>query len=227
MTHINNNINNINRIDNRLFFLINPLGCDNIFHELIHVYNRDYNDRLSFNLLKYSYIHSNFLFIKIANFMCDFLMHIHLSIINLIIKQNFLWKFMFIHGILGMIDNLYDTSLTKLCIISYLLMIICILINMDIRFSLYRHIYRYIITEMIHKNHLRKSTMKMTAYKYFIIKKKIKLEKRKVFDNGQCSICYDEFTNHSIITLLKCGHVYHKKCSEWIETHNKCPLCMK
>ena len=41
-----------------------------------------------------------------------------------------------------------------------------------------------------------------------------------------CSICLDEIYENDRYELLKCPHVYHKKCIlKWLEKSNTCPEC--
>ena len=52
----------------------------------------------------------------------------------------------------------------------------------------------------------------------------------------KCTICFNDISDPDIITMLKCGHYFHKKCINiWFETtnyeihiynnSNKCPYC--
>lgn len=43
----------------------------------------------------------------------------------------------------------------------------------------------------------------------------------------ECIICTDEFKLHQGKRILKCEHVYHKKCiDKWLRKYkNNCPLC--
>ena len=41
-----------------------------------------------------------------------------------------------------------------------------------------------------------------------------------------CSICLDEIRENERYELLRCPHVYHKKCIlQWLEKSNTCPEC--
>jgi|TARA_Y100000389_G_scaffold180930_1_gene196138 hypothetical protein len=41
-----------------------------------------------------------------------------------------------------------------------------------------------------------------------------------------CSICLDEIHENERYELLRCSHVYHKKCIlQWLEKSNTCPEC--
>ena len=43
---------------------------------------------------------------------------------------------------------------------------------------------------------------------------------------GDCCICYNEYTDQTKASKLKCNHIYHKECiSKWALTSNTCPLC--
>ena len=42
--------------------------------------------------------------------------------------------------------------------------------------------------------------------------------------NNTCSICLNYLIEN--ISILSCGHQFHKKCIEkWMTFSNKCPLC--
>lgn len=46
----------------------------------------------------------------------------------------------------------------------------------------------------------------------------------KKFDN--CSICSEEYKDTDMVSLLKCGHVFHPKCiKEWGHYNPSCPVC--
>jgi len=43
-----------------------------------------------------------------------------------------------------------------------------------------------------------------------------------------CSICTDNYDNKDVVSVLKCGHVFHTKCiKEWGHYKNVCPICKK
>lgn len=42
---------------------------------------------------------------------------------------------------------------------------------------------------------------------------------------GECSICLQEMTTHSI-TALPCAHIFHTSCiQKWLQHHSTCPIC--
>jgi hypothetical protein len=44
--------------------------------------------------------------------------------------------------------------------------------------------------------------------------------------NYECIICLNQFEKGQSLTLLKCGHIYHKSCLElWFNKKRTCPLC--
>ena len=49
----------------------------------------------------------------------------------------------------------------------------------------------------------------------------------KAKDNdGECSICIDEFKLGEKMRILNCGHRYHLPCIDvWLMQHTSCPLC--
>lgn len=56
----------------------------------------------------------------------------------------------------------------------------------------------------------------------------IKEEKiNNISDQEKCVICYQEFKKNDIIKILKCKHIFHKKCiTPWLLNYNsKCPFC--
>ena len=50
---------------------------------------------------------------------------------------------------------------------------------------------------------------------------------KKDLPNKECIICFDDFKENDKIRILKCTHMYHKKCiDEWISIKTICPECM-
>ncbi|ESO03104.1 hypothetical protein HELRODRAFT_153611, partial [Helobdella robusta] len=46
--------------------------------------------------------------------------------------------------------------------------------------------------------------------------------------NGQCLVCFEDFTENSVVTQLSCKHVFHYRCiATWLEMKSSCPLCRK
>ena len=44
--------------------------------------------------------------------------------------------------------------------------------------------------------------------------------------NEQCNICLDTYYSRQTITILKCGHKYHKNClQKWFQKKKTCPIC--
>ena len=42
----------------------------------------------------------------------------------------------------------------------------------------------------------------------------------------ECLICLDEFNQGQHLTVIKCGHIYHKACLDsWFLKKKTCPLC--
>ena len=43
----------------------------------------------------------------------------------------------------------------------------------------------------------------------------------------KCNICLCNYDNDDDIIILKCNHMFHKKCiEEWLSNNsNKCPVC--
>ena len=43
---------------------------------------------------------------------------------------------------------------------------------------------------------------------------------------GECVICLENLDSNSIITALKCGHIYHEGCvQKWLNKNSVCPIC--
>ena len=44
--------------------------------------------------------------------------------------------------------------------------------------------------------------------------------------NDECNICLNTYYPGQTITILKCGHKYHKKCLKtWFQKKRTCPIC--
>ena len=42
----------------------------------------------------------------------------------------------------------------------------------------------------------------------------------------ECIICLQGFNQEQQITIIKCGHIYHKHClTKWFLKKKTCPLC--
>lgn len=47
-------------------------------------------------------------------------------------------------------------------------------------------------------------------------------------DNDTCVICFDDYENETIISILQCNHFYCDVCiNKWFENNNTCPVCRK
>lgn len=45
-------------------------------------------------------------------------------------------------------------------------------------------------------------------------------------DDNECIICLGEYSQGQSISLLMCGHKFHKSCIEyWFKYKKTCPLC--
>lgn len=57
------------------------------------------------------------------------------------------------------------------------------------------------------------------------------IDKRFMYGTGTCAICITDFTKEEVRQpelLLKCGHMFHKSCSDaWFKKQPACPLCKK
>lgn len=48
----------------------------------------------------------------------------------------------------------------------------------------------------------------------------------KAVRDNVCSICFDEYIDRDVLTVLPCKHQYHQQCIiEWLLQHTECPLC--
>lgn len=46
--------------------------------------------------------------------------------------------------------------------------------------------------------------------------------------NPMCPICLSNYSFGSTVTILECGHIYHKECLDLWHTKKKtCPLCQR
>jgi hypothetical protein len=42
----------------------------------------------------------------------------------------------------------------------------------------------------------------------------------------ECLICLEEFNEEEVVSLIKCGHIYHTHCLySWFLKKKTCPLC--
>jgi hypothetical protein len=94
------------------------------------------------------------------------------------------------------------------------------------------------VTMLLFLLNREESSLQEDKVKIFLDKIKKKDNLKEIF-NQTCIICLDDFKPQEIkesekkellekedITLLECGHKYHKKCiSDWIKKDQKCPLC--
>jgi len=45
-------------------------------------------------------------------------------------------------------------------------------------------------------------------------------------NNGECSICFNNYEDDNNIGKLKCGHIFHNSCiKKWFVTSGTCPIC--
>ena len=60
-----------------------------------------------------------------------------------------------------------------------------------------------------------------------ILENKINIPKEISLENyPECIICLDKIKRNSVITKLKCGHIFHHNClHKWVNTKNSCPIC--
>lgn len=48
------------------------------------------------------------------------------------------------------------------------------------------------------------------------------------FDDQECCICLEEYTNKIKLRVFLCNHHMHLSCSsKWLTSHNTCPICRK
>lgn len=44
--------------------------------------------------------------------------------------------------------------------------------------------------------------------------------------NDCCAICQCDYIEHEHVRVLKCNHMYHKKCiDKWLSFKDSCPVC--
>ena len=94
------------------------------------------------------------------------------------------------------------------------------------------------VTMLLFLLNREESSLQEDKVKIFLDKIKKKDNLKEIF-NQTCIICLDDFKPQEIkesekkellekedVSLLECGHKYHKKCiSDWIKKDQKCPLC--
>lgn len=48
----------------------------------------------------------------------------------------------------------------------------------------------------------------------------------KDFESNECIICLENIIKGDEVTIIECGHLYHKRCLlEWFEKKKICPKC--
>lgn len=48
----------------------------------------------------------------------------------------------------------------------------------------------------------------------------------KDFESNECIICLENITKDEEVTIIECGHLYHKNClMEWFKKKKICPKC--
>jgi hypothetical protein len=53
-------------------------------------------------------------------------------------------------------------------------------------------------------------------------------ERKSLGDEPSCSICFEIYTDDTVIVKLPCNlkHIYHPACiREWLKRNPECPLC--
>lgn len=56
----------------------------------------------------------------------------------------------------------------------------------------------------------------------------ILIDLKRLSENKECTICYEEFEWHKYAKILPCGHFYHETCIKcWLEKGKTCPYCRK
>jgi len=93
----------------------------------------------------------------------------------------------------------------------------------DLTVNEYKNIYKIenkTATEQIYDISLGcKFCKKMSIKDYDVIK-------YEDAETNQCSICLEDIKNNDEAMVLKCAHIFHHSCaSEWLKTHEVCPLC--
>ncbi|KAG0438293.1 E3 ubiquitin-protein ligase [Dictyocoela muelleri] len=55
--------------------------------------------------------------------------------------------------------------------------------------------------------------------------KEVVFPTEKIYD-GDCTICFSDYEKDDLISVLTCGHYFHKNCiDEWIDVQQTCPIC--
>lgn len=54
------------------------------------------------------------------------------------------------------------------------------------------------------------------------------IDRVDIENEEECPICYDELNEENIVVIIKCGHIFHKKCiNRWLNQNFSCPICRK
>lgn len=54
----------------------------------------------------------------------------------------------------------------------------------------------------------------------------VKLDQKQLSENGECSICLEEFECDGKALILSCNHYFHEACiKRWFQEQNFCPIC--
>lgn len=90
------------------------------------------------------------------------------------------------------------------------------------------NITHYIMNNVIQNN----NSISNITQKDFINLLKLEPYYKQTKSNDNCSICYDKIQHTEYSRMLKCNHVYHKKCiDKWLYISYKngnsinCPIC--
>lgn len=94
----------------------------------------------------------------------------------------------------------------------------------NISFIHYLDNIKKLIDELILDFHEAINLLEKTPLKDEYLKfKEISIKNIK---NYKCLICLDNESKDNYIKIIKCDHIYHKKCLiDWLTISNTCPLC--
>lgn len=62
---------------------------------------------------------------------------------------------------------------------------------------------------------------------YTVVKATV-ITPEQLIEHTVCPICLDAYNSKDKVLILKCSHLFHKKClQKWIEKSINCPICRK
>lgn len=129
------------------------------------------------------------------------------------------------------LDTLMDSNVTidsdeENDISSSRLLVLCLQYLMDIEdFYLQYELPSNILDFLLADNnpHEEKHPVPENILNFFPV---VKLDQKQLSENGECSICLEEFQCDGKALILSCNHYFHEACiKRWFQEQNFCPIC--